>query len=495
MWNYQTCLDYANSSSRQNGFVMVIRMITNEGVGMNEYITALIEQQRIFFTQGASHDIGFRMLQLIRLKEAIISHEEEIITALHTDLNKPRFEAYTTEIYPLISSINHALDCLKSWSKTIKVKTPLIFWPARNYISYEPYGLTLIIAPWNYPFHLSLEPLIGAIAAGNCATIKPSEFAMASAAVMDKIIKAAFPSAYITVVTGDAQTAQELLTYRFDYIFFTGSSAVGKKVMHIAADHLTPLTLELGGKSPCIISQYACLESAAKKVVWAKFLNAGQSCIAPDYLLVDAAIKEKFITLLKKHIVHFFGNEPAHSADYGRIINQRHIERLKNLMQHGVIRHGGTIRENERYIAPTIIDQINLNDPIMQEEIFGPLLPIISYTHFRNALDIVRKQPKPLAVYLFTNNRELQRNTRLQTSSGSLCINEVMLQAASANLPFGGVGASGFGRYHGKKSFETFSNIKTIMKGSSFFTLPLRYPPYGRVQRWLQKWLQYYTRI
>ncbi len=460
---------------------------------MNEYITALIEQQRTFFSHGATRTAEFRILQLLRLKEAILDHQSDIINALAIDLKKPEFEAYMTEIHPILCSINHVLDCLKSWCKPTKVEMPLIFWPAKSSISYEPYGLALIISPWNYPFYLSLEPLVGALAAGNCAVIKPSEFAPATAAILGTIIKASFPSAYVTVLCGDAHTAEDLLAHHFDYIFFTGSTAVGKKVMQAATHSITPLTLELGGKSPCIIAQDACLESSAKKVVWAKFLNAGQSCVAPDYLLVDATIKEQFIVLLKEYIIKFFGDDPQQSADYGRIINQKHIERLNTLMLKGTIRHGGIVDARERFIAPTIIDQINLQDPIMQEEIFGPLLPIISYANFNNALDIIRQHPKPLAVYLFTKNKEWQKNAQQQTSSGALCINELMIQAGSPYLPFGGVGASGFGRYHGKKSFETFSNMKTMVKGSSLFTLPLRYPPYGRLQRWLQKWLEYWV--
>lgn len=454
---------------------------------MNEYISTLIEQQRAFFAQGATRDITFRTEQLIRLKDAIIAHQEEILAALVTDLNKPAFEAYTNEIAPLLSSINHMLGCLGDWCRPRAVKTPLIFLPARSSITYEPFGLVAIIAPWNYPFHLSFEPLIGAIAAGNCAIVKPSEYASASSALIAKIISTIFPAAYISVVTGDAQAAEELLSYQFDYIFFTGSSAVGKKVMHAAATHLTPLTLELGGKSPCIVSKDAHLKSSAKKIVWAKFLNAGQSCVAPDYLLVDAAVKEELIGYMKEYIATFFGTNPINSPDYGRIINQHQLTRLKALIHDGAIRCGGVVVEQERYIAPTLIDEVPLHAPIMQEEIFGPLLPIISYNSITSAIDIIKKHPKPLAIYIFTNNSSLPQHIQAQTASGALCINEIMVQVASPYLPFGGVGASGFGRYHGKKSFETFSNTRTVVKSLSFCSLPLRYPPYGRLHGWFKK--------
>lgn len=453
---------------------------------MNEFISTLIEQQRVFFSQGSTRDIAFRMQQLIRLKEVIISHKEEILAALATDLNKPSFEAYTNEIAPLLSSINHVLSCLGDWCKPIPVKTPLIFLPARSKITYEPYGLTIIIAPWNYPFHLSLEPLIGAIAAGNCAIIKPSEYAPASSAIIEKIIRAAFPSVYITVITGDSSIAEELLCYQFDYIFFTGSAAVGKKVMQAASHFLTPLTLELGGKSPCIVSKDAHIKSSAKKIIWAKFLNAGQSCVAPDYLLVDASVKEELIAHMKQYIIEFFGDNPLHSPDYGRIINQKQLARLKTLLEDGTIRHGGTVIEQERYIAPTLLDNVPLHALSMQEEIFGPILPIISYTSITGAIEIIKQHPKPLAVYLFTNSKHVQNTIRNQTSSGALCINEIMVQAASPYLPFGGVGESGFGRYHGKKSFEAFSNMRTIIKSLSFYSLPFRYPPY----RWFHRWFR-----
>ncbi|MCL5875895.1 MAG: aldehyde dehydrogenase [Candidatus Dependentiae bacterium] len=453
---------------------------------MNEYISTLIEQQHTFFSQGSTRDITFRIQQLIRLKEVIISHKEEILAALATDLNKPDFEAYTNEIAPLLSSINHVLGCLGEWCKPIPVKTPLIFLPARSMITYEPYGLTLIISPWNYPFHLSLEPLIGAIAAGNCAIIKPSEYAPASSAIIEKIIRTAFPSVYIAVVIGDGTIAEELLSHQFDYIFFTGSSAVGKKVMQAASLHITPLTLELGGKSPCIVSNDAHLKSSAKKIVWAKFLNAGQSCVAPDYLLVDASVKEELISYMKQYITDFFGDNPLHSPDYGRIVNQKQLTRLKGLLQNGTVRHGGTIVEQERYIAPTLLDEVPLDTTSMQEEIFGPILPIISYTSITKAVAIIKQLPKPLAIYVFTNSKQVQNIITSQTTSGALCINEIMVQAASPYLPFGGVGASGFGRYHGKKSFETFSNMRTVIKSLSFCSLPFRYPPY----RWFHRWFR-----
>jgi len=449
----------------------------------------VLGKQRRFFASGKTKDVSFRIAQLHQLKQAIASHQSVIIAALQADLRKPELESYANEIrVPVTREIEAVIKQIKSWTKPHRVSTPIEQFPATAKIIPEPLGVVLIIAPWNYPFQLIMSPLIGAIAAGNCAILKPSEISPRTSGIITSIIGKTFDPEYIAVVEGGVETSQQLLAEKFDHIFFTGGTAVGKIVMAAAAKHLTPVTLELGGKSPCIVDSDVNLEGAAKRIVWGKFINAGQTCIAPDYLLVDKKIKPQLLDRLKSCIVDFYGEDPATSPDYCRIINQKHFHRLQALLQDGEIIIGGKTDAEDLYIAPTVIDKVDWDAPLMQEEIFGPILPVLEYTTREEAIALINARPKPLALYLFSRNKTYQQMVWQQTSSGGVCLNDTMMQYGVSELPFGGVGNSGFGSYHGKASFDTFSHYKTVLTKYFLFDLPLRYPPYqGKLK--LLKWL------
>ncbi|GAB1539950.1 aldehyde dehydrogenase [Scytonema sp. NUACC21] len=440
-------------------------------------IADIIARQREFFKTGKTKDVNFRLEQLKVLKQAVNENKEAILQAVKADLGKPEFEAYATEI-GTVQEINNAIKHIKTWSKPQKVAASVQFFPASAKIYPEPLGVVLIIGPWNYPFHLIISPLIGAIAAGNCVIIKPSELAPHTSIVLNKIINKYFDPAYIAVIEGGVETSQQLLAEKFDHIFFTGGTAVGKIVMESAAKNLTPVTLELGGKSPCIVDSDTNIEHTATRITWGKFLNAGQTCIAPDYLLVDRKIKDNLLEEIQKRLIEFYGDNPATSPDYARIVNQRHFNRLVDLIKDGEIRLGGETNPTERYIAPTVLDNVGLTDPIMQEEIFGPILPIVEYTDIQEALDLINSKPKPLALYLFSNNKSLQQRVLQETSSGGVCINDTIVHYGVSSLPFGGVGDSGIGKYHGKASFDTFSHYKSVLHRSFLFNSNLLYPPY-----------------
>lgn len=439
-------------------------------------ISPLVEKQRLFFGTGQTQPIAFRLAQLQRLKAAIVQYEDEIVKAAHADLGRPAFEAYF-EI-ATIQEINIALKQLKTWMKPKRVPTSIDQFPGSAWIQPDPLGVVLIIAPWNYPFQLIMSPLVGAIAAGNCAILKPSEQAPHTAKVVAELIRSTFPPDYIAVVEGDATTSQALLAERFDHIFFTGGTAIGRIVMQAAAHHLTPVTLELGGKSPCIVDAEVRLDYAAKRIAWGKFVNAGQTCIAPDYLLVDRRIKSDLIELLKQSIREFYGEDPAQSPDYGRIINPHHFQRLSPLLNSGECVIGGTVDPATRYIAPTVLDQVKWDDPVMQEEIFGPILPVLEYDDLSAAIAEVNARPKPLALYFFSTNSHKQARILQSTSSGGVCLNDTVMQVGVNGLPFGGVGESGMGKYHGRSSFETFSHQKSVLKKSFWLDLNWRYAPY-----------------
>jgi aldehyde dehydrogenase (NAD+) len=442
-------------------------------------ISEIIRQQRLFFESGKPKDVSFRIAQLKNFKKAIIDNEAAIIEALNADLKKPTLEAYAWEIAVVKKEINHGLKHIKTWTKPKQVtEIPLEQFPASAIVYPEPLGVILIIAPWNYPFQLTLSPLVGAIAAGNCAILKPSELSPHTSNVIADICQKNFDPAYITVVQGAVETSQQLLKEKFDHIFFTGGTVVGKIVMEAAAKHLTPVTLELGGKSPCFVDADINLEHTARRITWGKFINAGQSCIAPDYLLVDQTIKKDLIEALKHCIGEFYGDSSANSLDYARIINQKNFSRLAALLQDGNIIFGGTTNPETLYIAPTAIDHISLDSPLMQEEIFGPILPIIEYNNLSEAIGIVNAQPKPLALYLFSKNKNYQERVLRETSSGSVCINDTMMQFGVPGLPFGGVGYSGIGSYHGKAGFDTFSHQKSVLKRTFLMDVKLRYAPY-----------------
>ncbi len=436
----------------------------------------IIHKQRKFFATGKTKDVEWRIEQLRRLKQVIVDEQEAIINAVKADLGRPDFEAYFE--LAAISEINYALKHLKSWVKPKKVRAGIEQFPASAQIYPEPLGVVLIISPWNYPFQLMISPLTGAIAAGNCAVLKPSELAAHTSRAIADIIQKTFDPAYIAVVEGGVETSQQLLEEKFDRIFFTGGTAIGKIVMQAAAKHLTPVTLELGGKSPCIVDYDVDLNYAAKRITWGKYLNAGQTCIAPDYLLVHSRIKSELLIEIKKCVKEFYGDDPSKSPDYSRIISRRHLERLEPLLKDGEIAIGGQTKPEEKYIAPTVIDRISWESPVMQEEIFGPILPVLEYTDLTEAIAQINARPKPLALYVFSKDKQKQEQVLQETSSGGVCINDTVMQVGVSTLPFGGVGDSGIGSYHGKASFDTFSHYKSVLKKGFRLDPNWRYPPY-----------------
>ncbi len=439
-------------------------------------ISNVLEQQRQFFRTGKTKDVAFRIAQLQKLKQAITANQPQIFKALSADLSKSGFDAYF-EVIGIIKEIDYALKHIKNWVKPQKVATPYHQFPASTHIYAEPFGVTLIIGPWNYPFNLVMTPLISAIASGNCVVIKPSEISAQSSAAIAEIIGKTFEPGFINVIEGGAEVSQKLLAEKFDHIFFTGGTEVGKIVMSAAAKHLTPVTLELGGKSPCIVDENTHLEYTAKRIVWGKFINAGQTCTAPDYLLVHKNIKASLLNQIEKYIKEFYGDVPSESRNYSRIINQKHFFRLANLLKYGTIIVGGDTHLQDLYIAPTVIDRVSWEDQIMQEEIFGPILPVIEYTDLDEAIAIINERPKPLALYFFSNNKQHQNKVLQSTASGGVCINDTVMHLTIPALPFGGVGESGMGRYHGKAGFENFSYQRSVLNKSFLFDLKWRYYP------------------
>jgi aldehyde dehydrogenase (NAD+) len=451
-------------------------------------ITEIVSQQRRFFASGTTKSVEFRIEQLKKLKQVIQQSAESIFTALKADLNKPIFEAYSSEIGIIVSEIDYILKHIKTWTKAQKKSVSLTLLPASAEIYPEPLGVVLIIGPWNYPFQLSLLPLVGAIASGNCAIIKPSELAPHTSKVIAEIITKNFAPEFVTVVEGGVLTSQELLTQKFDHIFFTGGTAVGKIIMEAAAKHLTPVTLELGGKSPCIVDEDVNIEIAARRITWGKFINAGQTCIAPDYILVHKNVKEDLLKYIKQYLQEFYGENPIKSPDYCRIISKKHYQKLASFLTGNII-IGGESNEDELYISPTVIDGVTWEDEVMQDEIFGPILPIMEYSDIDAAISQINSRPKPLALYIFSQNQSFQAKILQQTSSGSVCINDTIKQVAEASLPFGGVGESGMGSYHGKASFDTFSHYKSILKRPFYLDLKILYPPYAGKLSLLKKLL------
>jgi aldehyde dehydrogenase (NAD+) len=439
-------------------------------------VSDIITQQRQFFATGTTKDVDFRLEQLKKLQSAIVSNQSQIVDAVKADLNRPEYEAYF-EIAS-IAEVKYAIKNLKSWVKPRKVPTSIDQFPASARIYPEPLGVVLIIGPWNYPFQLMISPLVGAIAAGNCAILKPSEIAARTSEVVADMISKTFDRSFIAAIEGGVEISKQLLAEKFDHIFFTGGTKIGQIVMESAAKHLTPVTLELGGKSPCIVDSDIQVEYAAKRIAWGKFINAGQTCIAPDYLLVDRKIKPDFMTAIKQSIHEFYGDDPQQSPDYSRIINRRHLERLSQFIKDGEIVIGGQTNPEDRYIAPTVIDKVSWDAPVMQDEIFGPILPVLEYDDLGDAIAQINARPKPLALYLFSKDKEKQQRVLRETSSGGVCINDTVMQVGVTSLPFGGVGDSGIGSYHGKASFDTFSHEKSVLKKSFLLDLKWRYAPY-----------------
>ncbi|MBH1939511.1 aldehyde dehydrogenase [Mobilitalea sibirica] len=450
-------------------------------------IKSILEHQRNYFASGVTREVSFRKMQLRKLYQAIRNHEADILNALKQDLNKSDFEGYMTEIGMVYDELRFVINKLSRWAKPKRVRTPIAHFISSSKIYSEPYGVVLIIAPWNYPFQLAIEPLIGAIAAGNCAVVKPSNYSPNVSSVIDTILKEAFEASYVSVIQGGREANQNLLEERFDYIFFTGSVAVGKVVMEAAAKHLTPISLELGGKSPCIVDETANLELAAKRIVWGKYLNSGQTCVAPDYLLVHKSIKEELVSRMKKYITSFYGKEPHNNKEYPKIINEKHYRRLLGLVKDSHIVVGGRGNDLTHQIEPTMLDQVNWNSAVMGEEIFGPILPILEFEDLREVVVEINKHPKPLALYFFTNDKTHERYVLKHTSYGGGCINDTVVHLATSHMPFGGVGESGMGGYHGKASFDTFSHKKSVLKKSNLIDIPLRYPPYKNHLKLLKK--------
>ncbi|SFJ23876.1 aldehyde dehydrogenase (NAD+) [Halobacillus dabanensis] len=437
---------------------------------------ATVKLQKSWFNEGQTKSYAFRKEQLLTMKKMLTTFEKPILNALKFDLNKSEYEAYASEIAFLKSEIDHHVKQLKSWMQPTKVKTPLTHTGSKNFIRKEPYGTVLVIAPWNYPVQLALAPVIGAIAAGNTVIIKPSELTPTVSWVLKKMIEQYFPPHYISVIEGDKDVTQELLEQPVDYIFFTGSVPVGKIIMEKASKRLIPVTLELGGKSPTIVHKDANIELAAKRIVWGKYTNAGQTCIAPDYLYVHHEVKTDLIHAMKKYIEQFYGKNPLDNEDYTKIVNQSHFERISSYLDSGTVVVGGSTDEATRKITPTVLDQVVWDDPVMKEEIFGPVLPILTYSSLDEVIDQINDRPKPLALYYFGENEVDQQRILHSISFGGGCINDTLYHIINPYLPFGGVGESGMGSYHGKRSFDTFTHEKSITKQTTRFDQNFRYP-------------------
>lgn len=452
----------------------------------------MIADQHEFYYTGATKSVEFRKEQLSRLKKAVQHHEKEIVQALYKDLRKSEFEAYATEVGFVLDSIGYMMKHLEDWMKPEQVKTPLHLLPAKSFIMREPYGSVLIIGPFNYPFQLVMEPLIGAIIGGNCAILKPSESTVHTTQVIKKMIASTFPPNYIRVVEGEKEETSALIHAPFDFIFFTGSVAVGKIVMKAAAERLTPIALELGGKSPAVIDHTANLEVAAKRIVWGKFVNAGQTCVAPDYLLVHHEVKDKLVHLLKKTISDFYGKDSQQSLDYGRIVNQRQFDRLNDLIQKEgqYVSAGGRVDSEDLYIEPTLLEGVSWDSPSMEDEIFGPILPIMTYDRLETAVRQIRKLPKPLAAYFFSENEKATNYFLEELPFGGGCINDTISHVGSSHLPFGGVGPSGMNAYHGKTSFEAFTHSKSILKKSTKLPVNIIFPPYKNKVKLVKSFLR-----
>ena len=433
-----------------------------------------------YFNTHETKSLKFRKKQLKQLSKSIKNYENDLLEAFQKDLGKNKVEAYATEIGFTLKNIKSARKELKNWAKTKQVNTPLFMFPTKSYIMKEPYGTVLIIGPFNYPFQLLIEPLIGAIAAGNTIILKPSEFTPNVSDVIQQIISDAFDPEYINIIQGNADTTQSLLHLPFDYIFFTGSEQVGRIVYSAASKNLTPVTLELGGKSPAIIDESANIKVASERICFGKFTNAGQTCVAPDYLLVNRKVKDELISALKKTITEFYGTNIQDSPDYGRIVNKKHYHRLNELLNihHPEITFGGQTDIDENFVAPTILEGTTFDSKIMEDEIFGPILPIIAYDDFDEAIDLIRSKPKPLSLYLFSEDENSSERILNELSFGGGAINDTLMHLANPNLPFGGVGASGIGKYHGKYSFDTFSHDKSYIFKSTRLESSLLFPPY-----------------
>lgn len=438
----------------------------------------ILDRQKAFFATGKTKDISFRVKQLETLKKLLQDNEQQLIEAVHKDFKKAPFETYGTEIGLVLSELSFAIKNVESWAKPQSVSSSLVNFPSKNYMLTEPYGNVLIISPWNYPVQLAILPLVGALAAGNTAVIKPSELTPNTSSALKELINSYFEPELVDVVLGGVEESELLLSLPFNYIFFTGSTRVGKIIMKAAAENLTPVTLELGGKSPCIVDPSANLEVSARRIVWGKFVNAGQTCVAPDYLMVHQSIKEELTRYLKQAITQLYGEDPKQSPDYPRVINRDHFDRLSQLIDPGKVIAGGQTNPESNYIAPTIMTDVTWDDPVMQDEIFGPILPVMEYESIEECIQTINGHPRPLALYLFCSDTGIEQQVLNEVSFGGGAVNDTIAQLGNHHLSFGGVGASGFGSYHGKASFDCFSHQKSVMKKPFWPDVPIRYAPY-----------------
>lgn len=443
-------------------------------------IEQLVTAQRAYFQTGVTIPVSYRLDALKRLQSAIRSHKDDLLHAMHEDLGKSASEAYMCEVGLVLSDIAHTIRHLRRWARPTWKPTPLTNFPGTSCIHHDPYGVVLIMSPWNYPCLLTLEPLVGALAGGNTAVVKPSAYSPATSAVMAEILTETFPAEYIAVVTGGRAENQSLLEQRFDYIFFTGGVTVGKLVMEKASRHLTPITLELGGKSPVIIDKTADLRLSARRIVFGKYLNCGQTCIAPDYVLCHQDVHDQFVRLLREEAEKMYGLEPLKNNDYGKMINRKHFDRVCGLIDPNKVVWGGQSDAETLRIAPTILDNVTPEDAVMQEEIFGPVLPILTVQTTDEAFHFIANRPHPLALYLFTNSRSVRKQFTTGLQYGGGCVNDTIIHIATTNLPFGGVGNSGMGNYHGHHSFRTFTHDKSVVRRFAWPDVPLRYQPYAR---------------
>ncbi|MBN2614465.1 MAG: aldehyde dehydrogenase [Bacteroidales bacterium] len=439
---------------------------------------ALLDHQQQFFSSGKTREYAFRREALKKLRTVIRNHEEELYQALYQDLHKSKFESYSTEIGFVLEELRLVLRNLKEWMRPEKVSSGLINFPASSYVTQEPMGTVLIIAPWNYPFQLLIAPLIGALAAGNTVILKPSEISEHTAQVMEKMINTHFEKKLVHVVNGGVEVSQQLLQLKVNHIFFTGSSYVGKIVMQAAAKNMVPVTLELGGKSPCIVDEKVNLKQAARRIMWGKLINAGQTCIAPDYLMVHEKVKQDLVKEMIRVTEQFYGKDPQQSSEYPRIVSDANVERLATLLEGAKIAYGGQIDRSERYFSPTILDAVQFDLPVMQQEIFGPILPVITYSDINQAIQQINTLPHPLALYVFSNRRSIVKKVVENIPAGGVTVNDTIMHIANSKLPFGGVGNSGTGKYHGAYSFSVFSNAKPVMFRKRWLDVPLRYAPF-----------------
>jgi aldehyde dehydrogenase (NAD+) len=454
---------------------------------MQHTVSKDIAAQKAFFDSGRTRELTFRKSALKKLRDAIVKREDAICDALYADFGKPRTETLIAETQFVLAELNYLLRHLDLWARPERVPSSLLNFPSSDRIYKEPYGSVLVIAPWNYPFQLTLMPLISAVAAGNTVALKPSEFTPKTSEIIQQIVSSVFDPGHVTLFQGDAAVSQALLKEQWDYIFFTGSTRVGKIVYESAAKNLTPVTLELGGKSPCIVDQTALPAQAARRIVWGKFLNAGQTCIAPDYILVHEDSKDRLVEELRHSIVKFFGEKTRESADLARIISDGHYQRLVSLLEGQKILFGGECEPADRFISPTLVDEPGRDTTIMQEEIFGPLLPIISYRDEQEVDSWMKTYGKPLAVYVFSKRKSFQKRIVREYSFGGGAINDTLVHISNKHLPFGGVGLSGIGSYHGKRSFDTFSHQKAVIQRGTWLDLTFRNPPYNVPSALLKK--------